>query len=261
MIELYKYSASGNDFLITHIIPSNLNLSEFAKKICNRHQGIGADGLVILYPHEKYAYQWKFYNSDGSLASMCGNASRCVGLYAFLHNLAEQKHQFLSGSGVIEVEVTQNHPPYQVHSNLGAYKLFALNHDSGWDFFNTGVPHLVKFVDSLEEFENFPTQTMRDLRLQYDSNVNIVFKVQEGYKIKTYERGVEELTLACGTGMASVVASLKERGELIGDEVNLIPPSNEILKFKIQEKNISFQGEVKPIAKCLIDSSFLGEEQ
>ncbi|ANV97422.1 diaminopimelate epimerase [Helicobacter enhydrae] len=261
MLELEKYSASGNDFLITHIPPSNFDLALFARKVCDRHQGIGADGLVILYPHEKYAYQWRFYNSDGSLASMCGNASRCVGLYAFLHSLAPQKHQFLSGAGMIEVEILSTQAPYRVLSHLGTYQLFALNQDNGWDFFNTGVPHLVRFVKTLEEFQIFSIESMKDMRLQYDANVNIVCKTQEGYRIKTYERGVEDITLACGTGMASVVASLKERGELEGDEVILIPPSDELIKFRIQEKNISFEGEVKRIAKCQIDLSFLGASE
>lgn len=257
MLELEKYSASGNDFLITHTLPSSINLSELALKLCDRHNGIGADGLVILKPHEEYAYEWDFYNSDGSRARMCGNASRCVGLYAFLHSLAPHKHQFLSGAGIIEVEVTHTTFPYRVATNLGAYKIFALNQENGWDFFDTGVPHLVRFLESEEEFENFCIHSMRDLRLQYDSNVNIVLPTNDGYKVKTFERGVENITLACGTGMASVVASLYERGAISGNQVTLIPPSGEHLLFKIEDKQISFEGRVKRIAKCIIDSKEL----
>lgn len=253
MLEIEKYSASGNDFLITHTLPSSINASELARKLCDRHNGIGADGLVLLKPHKEYAYEWDFYNSDGSKARMCGNASRCVGLYAFLHSLAPHKHQFLSGAGVIEVEVTHTSFPYRVATNLGAYKIFALNQDNGWDFFDTGVPHLVKFLESEEEFENFCIHSMKDLRLQYDSNVNIVFPTDEGYKIKTFERGVENITLACGTGMASVVASLYERGEIKGNQVTLIPPSGEHLIFEIEDKHISFEGKVKKIAKCSVN--------
>lgn len=252
MLNLEKYSASGNDFLITHTLPSSINLSELAIKLCDRHNGIGADGLVILKPHQQYAYEWDFYNSDGSRAKMCGNASRCVGLYAFLHSLAPQKHQFLSGAGVIEVEITHPNFPYRVSSNLGTYKIFALNQDNGWNFFDTGVPHLVKFLEDEEEFENFCIHSMKDLRLQYDSNVNIVFPTPKGYKVKTYERGVEDITLACGTGMASVVASLYEKGEIKNNQVTLIPPSGEYLFFEIKNEQISFEGEVKRIAKCTI---------
>lgn len=253
MIELEKYSASGNDFLITHTLPSSINPQELALKLCDRHNGIGSDGLVLLKPHSQYTYEWEFYNSDGSKARMCGNASRCVGLYAFLHSLAPKNHRFLSGAGVIEVAITSESYPYRASSNLGAYKVFALNQDDGWDFFDTGVPHLVKFLKSEEEFENFCIQTMRDLRVQYDSNVNIVFPTLEGYKIKTFERGVEGITLACGTGMASVVASLCERGEMRDNQAILIPPSGELLTFKIHNQEISFEGEVKKIAKCSVN--------
>lgn len=253
MLELEKYSASGNDFLITHTLPHTLNPSELALKLCDRHNGIGADGFVILKPHKEYAYEWDFYNSDGSRAKMCGNASRCVGLYAFLHSLAPKKHNCLSGAGVIEVEITSENFPYRVSSNLGAYKIFALNQDNGWDFFDTGVPHLVKFLESEEEFENFCIHSMRDLRIQYDSNVNIVFPTPKGYKIKTFERGVENITLACGTGMASVVASLYERGEMSSNQVTLIPHSGEHLLFEIQDEQISFEGQVKRIAKCSVN--------
>lgn len=257
MLEFEKYSASGNDFLITHTLPHTLNPSFLASKLCDRHNGIGADGLVILKPHREYAYEWDFYNSDGSKAKMCGNASRCVGLYAFLHDLAPQKHSFLSGAGIIDVEITSIDFPYRVSSNLGAYKIFALNQENGWDFFDTGVPHLVKFLDNQEEFDSFCMHTMKDLRMQYDSNVNIVFPTPEGYKIKTFERGVENITLACGTGMASVVASLYERGEMSGNQVTLIPPSGEHLIFEIENEQISFEGLVKRIAKCIIDSNEL----
>lgn len=253
MLELEKYSASGNDFLITHTFPSSINPQELASKLCERHNGIGADGLVILKPHPQYAYEWEFYNSDGSKARMCGNASRCVGLYAFLHSLAPKTHQFLSGAGVIEVQITSENFPYRVSSNLGAYKIFALNQDNGWDFFDTGVPHLVKILDDEEEFENFCICNMKDLRIQYDSNVNIVFPTPKGYRIKTFERGVEDITLACGTGMASVVASLYERGEMKSNQATLIPPSGEYLIFEIQNQEISFEGQVKKIAKCTIN--------
>ncbi|WP_245942766.1 diaminopimelate epimerase [Helicobacter brantae] len=255
MIELEKYSASGNDFLITHTLPSSLNPQELALKLCDRHNGIGSDGLVLLKSHSQYAYEWEFYNSDGSKARMCGNASRCVGLYAFLHSIAPKSHRFLSGAGVIEVAITSESYPYRVSSNLGAYKIFALNQNDGWDFFDTGVPHLVKFIEEEEEFENFCIHTMRDLRVQYDSNVNIVFPTQEGYKVKTFERGVEDITLACGTGMASVVASLYERGEVKNHQVKLIPPSGECLTFEIHNQEISFEGEVKKIAKCSVNES------
>lgn len=132
---LQKYCANGNDFLIFHTFMQG-DFSELAKRLCDRFYGIGADGLVVVLPqnptkdstkeHTKesspkstanVAYKWDFYNSDGSKASMCGNASRCVGHYAFCFGLAGQRHSFLSEAGIISIEVDGD----IVQSNLGKF--------------------------------------------------------------------------------------------------------------------------------------------
>ncbi|WP_034584078.1 diaminopimelate epimerase [Helicobacter pametensis] len=255
MLEFEKYSASGNDFLITDRFPSDLRGDVFARALCDRHLGIGADGLVIVHPHHQYAYQWEFYNSDGSKAAMCGNASRCVGLYAYLHALAPRKHCFLSGAGGIGVEVLQTSYPYWVRSNLGKYKV--LGEFGEWSLFDTGVPHLIALLHSKEEFETFEIQTLQKLREQYDANVNIAYCDGEIYRIKTYERGVEGITLACGTGMASLVALLNER-KVMQEKVWIVPPMNERLEFGLVEGEIFFQGRVSRIARCHINLQDFG---
>ncbi|MCE3046628.1 diaminopimelate epimerase [Helicobacter kayseriensis] len=260
-----KYSASGNDFLITHCgftndvddaLCDHFDLSFLARLLCHRFEGIGADGLVVVSPHEQYDYQWKFYNSDGSEASMCGNASRCVGLYSFLHSFAPRVHHFLSGAGKIGIEILNQTYPYRVKSVLGEYKY--LGSFGEWNLFDTGVPHLVKLT-SKEEYENLSLEDMRVLRKQYDANVNIAFCENETFVIKTYERGVEGITLACGTGMASLVALLHYfHGQ--DQDFLMIPPSKEVLKFYIEGKVISFEGEVKKIAECEVNLNDFGVE-
>ena len=111
-----KYSANGNDFVIFHTFIKK-DRSELAKKICHRQNGIGADGLIVLIPHDKVDFQgnqsnidfeWQFYNSDGSGASMCGNGSRACAHYAFVNELAPKSMKFLTGAGVIGVDVEGN---------------------------------------------------------------------------------------------------------------------------------------------------------
>ena len=95
-----KYSANGNDFVIFHTFVKKAR-GELAKALCHRQNGVGADGLIVLLPHESYDFEWQFYNSDGSEANMCGNGSRACAHYAFDNELAPNEMQFLTGAGVI----------------------------------------------------------------------------------------------------------------------------------------------------------------
>jgi diaminopimelate epimerase len=99
-----KYNASGNDFVIFHAF-KKINRGKLAKKLCDRFEGIGADGLIVILPHDKYDFEWQFYNSDGSEAEMCGNGSRAAAHYAYYNNLADNKMRFLTLAGVIEAQV------------------------------------------------------------------------------------------------------------------------------------------------------------
>ncbi|MCE3038972.1 diaminopimelate epimerase [Helicobacter anatolicus] len=249
---LEKYSGSGNDFLITHMCHYQ-NPNEIAKKLCDRHLGIGADGFIILRPHQKYAYEWLFFNSDGSSALMCGNASRCVGLYAFKHQLAASTHTFWAGKRAINIEVKDNNivktylgkpSVIQTHYLQTSFNTTAYSVD-------TGVPHLVIFVPSQTMLPKFKTQELKELREKFDSNINIVYiKDLQTLFVATYERGVEDITLACGTGMAasSVVHQLIHKAP---KQLTCIPPSQEILNFTLQDDGITFEGKVRYIATCI----------
>jgi diaminopimelate epimerase len=112
-----KYSASGNDFVIFHTF-RKIDRSNLAKILCDRFNGVGADGLIVILPHSEYDFEWQFYNADGSEASMCGNGSRAAAHYAYVNNLADKKMKFLTGAGVIEAEVDGD----IVKSQLTPYK-------------------------------------------------------------------------------------------------------------------------------------------
>ena len=249
---LEKYSGSGNDFLITHLCAQN-DLSTLAKNLCHRHLGIGADGFIMLKQHATHAYAWDFFNSDGTRASMCGNASRCVGHYAHKHHLAPQAHTFWAGERAIEIkvkerDVVQSH--LGKHSPIEAIELQTSYGKKGY-LTNTGVPHLVIFTQEKELLPLCGTEELRDLRERFDANVNIVHqKDTHTLQVHTYERGVEGITLACGTGMgaASAVTSCVMG---LGNNFICIPPSGEELIFDIHERNVSFEGVVRYIATCI----------
>lgn len=259
----YKYNASGNIFAIFHTFVKK-DYSNLAKQICSLDSGIGADGLVVVLPNEKYAYEWDFYNSDGSRASMCGNASRSVGHYAVLNNLAESSHSFLSGAGEIKLEVTDfSEFGAVVSSNMGAYKEYKkldstqikeVLKDSSFKedvfYLNTGVPHIVIYVENLESID---LDSLKALREAFNANVNLVRKLDSTQiKVVTYERGVEAITGACGTGMAaSFVVGFKELG--LESKIRAYPPSKETLVLFLDSNEIYLQGLVKNLGFCNIN--------
>ena len=228
-----KYSASGNDFVIFHTFKKE-NRSELAIKLCDRFNGMGADGLIVILPHNEYDFEWQFYNADGSEAEMCGNGSRAAAHYAYSNNLAPAKMKFLTLAGVIEAEVDGD----IVESQLTPYKRIG---DYGeWSLFDTGVPHLVK-IDNLDTFD---VNECRDLRNKYNANVNIADVKDGKLYVRTYERGVEDETLACGTGMCASFLKARELG-LVGDSVKVYPKSGEELIITIRNNRLYFKGKVK----------------
>ncbi|MFA5233522.1 MAG: diaminopimelate epimerase [Sulfurimonas sp.] len=245
-----KYSANGNDFVIFHTFVKK-DRSSLAKKLCHRQDGVGADGLIVLVPHVKYDFQgsqskidfeWQFYNSDGSEAEMCGNGSRACAHYAFTNELAPSKMSFLTLAGVINAEVDGN----MVQSELTPPKILdkEIEHNGKkWWKIDTGVPHLVYLTNNIEEFD---IDEARELRYKHNANVNIAYVDGKNLKVRTYERGVENETLACGTGMAaSFYRALQEN--LVGKNIKVYPRSGETLYLGMNDRTITFKGEVKRV--------------
>ena len=150
-MQIAKYSASGNDFVIFHT-DEKIDRSVLAKELCHRQDGIGADGLIVIVPHDTYDFEWQFYNSDGSTAEMCGNGSRACAHYAFTHSLAPKNMSFLTEAGVIKAEVdgsivlSELTPPIIIEKNI------EFNGKNWWKI-DTGVPHMVSFSENIEVFD------------------------------------------------------------------------------------------------------------
>jgi len=235
-----KYSANGNDFIIYHSNQKR-DRSQLAKKLCHRQNGVGADGLVVLIPHKEYDFEWDFYNADGSYASMCGNASRAVAHYANEKGISkDNKAIFLTGAGVIKATinglyvVTQMIQPKILDRDIKEYGY-------NWWLIDTGVPHLINIRDDINEFN---LEIMSKLRYKYNANINIASIIEKDViSIRTYERGVEDETLACGTGMmASFVRALEEK--LVSKSIKILPKSGDELYLDFKDNNYYFGGKI-----------------
>jgi diaminopimelate epimerase len=215
-IPFYKMHGGGNDFvLIDHraeIIPE-ADQPRFARRVCHRQLGVGADGLILIEGSATADFRWRFYNADGSEPEMCGNGGRCAARFAVLHGIAPENPAFETLAGLIHAEVRGR----RVKLALPGVGDFSLNQTIPLDeatvtghFVRVGVPHLVVLVDDLEAAP--VTDWGRQLRFHprfqpAGTNVNFVsFTGPQSLSIRTYERGVEDETLACGTG--SVAAAL-----------------------------------------------------
>jgi diaminopimelate epimerase len=236
-----KYSASGNDFIIFHSFKKE-DRSELAKKLCDRKNGIGADGLIVLVPHKNLDFEWEFYNADGSYAAMCGNGSRATAHYAYNYGLANKEMKFLTGAGIISCKVDGN----VVETELTKPQLikdYFTEEGYEWILIDTGVPHLVALVNDISKFDK---ELAKKMRMKYNANVNFAQFENGVLKVRTYERGVEDETLACGTGMCASFLSARNKN-YIKDFSKIYPKSGEELEVKLENETLFFKGEVKEI--------------
>jgi diaminopimelate epimerase len=215
-IPFFKMQGSGNDFILIdnrRAVLKGMNLRELAVTVCNRHFSVGADGLIVIVPTRKADFKWRFFNADGSEAEMCGNGSRCAARFAYLRKIAKKDMSFETLAGVIHARVKNGRVRVQLPGASGLRANIAVPLDSGLrmgHFINTGVPHLVYLSKDIEkeDVERIGRTTRyHELFKPAGTNVNFVqIQGRNKLRIRTYERGVEGETLACGTG--SVAAAL-----------------------------------------------------
>jgi diaminopimelate epimerase len=244
-----KYSANGNDFVI-FIAQEHAERSELAKKLCHRQNGVGADGMVVVLPHKDYDFEWEFYNSDGTKAAMCGNASRAVAHFAHEKGISKEgKAEFLTGAGVIRATINGLY----VVSDMVAPKILRddIEEDGEkWWLIDSGVPHLVAIRENIDTFD---LTEARRLREKYNANVNICCLQGDTLYVRTYERGVEDETLACGTGMVACFIRLYKEGK-VSDQVKVYPRSGDELYVSYEEDVYRFGGKV---TKTFIAETFI----
>ena len=266
MIEFYKMSGSGNDFIIIDNRDLSLNVGDlpaFARKVCARKISVGADGLFLIEPSKTVNFKWQFFNSDGSMGEMCGNGSRCVARYAYLKGIAPKKMSFETIAGIISAEVNDDVVKVRLTDPSPVQSIGVLIFDDCQfvlDSVDTGVPHAVTFVDNLETCKVF--EWGRKIRLhEYfqprGANANFAMVIdRHKIRVRTYERGVEDETLACGTGAVASVLAAASRG-LVDSPVDVLVQSGETLRIYFTKKDDRFgeiylEGKVKIIYQGLL---------
>lgn len=210
-ISFYKYQGTGNDFVMVdnRKLAFPANDEAFVKHLCDRRTGIGADGLILLQDHPDYDFEMVYFNADGRLGSMCGNGARCTVRFARALGVIEDVACFLAADGEHQASVERDLIQLKMNDVKNVERI-------GEDYFlNTGSPHYVRFVDDVENldvYEEGRAIRYNDRFKAAGTNVNFVQRLSDNeIFVRTYERGVEDETLSCGTGVtaAALVAGLE----------------------------------------------------
>ncbi len=276
-MEFYKLVASGNDFILVEARKMKrlgLSYRRLAKEVCRRKFGIGADGLLVIEPSKKALFKMRIFNPDGTEAEMCGNGARCTSLWAKLKLKTENSISFETKAGVIHTKVSSinsqaSRKKPQAQIKIKMVKPFdlklglpikILGRKIKVNYINTGVPHTVVFVEGLDKIDvegiGRPIRFHRRFS-PAGANVDFVEVLAKDYiKIRTYERGLEGESLACGTGAVAgaIITSYCLSTTNHQFRVRVLTKSGEVLKvyfFKEKDKisNLWLEGKAYLVYK------------
>lgn len=233
-ISFYKYQGAGNDFIIIDNRAKTFpkKNSQIIADLCHRNFGIGADGLILLENDEHTDFKMIYYNADGNESTMCGNGGRCIVAFAHKLNIFEKKTTFTAIDGLHKASINNNEYALQMIDvkNVNIFE----NHI----FLNTGSPHHVQLVADLENLDVFNEgkKIRNKVYGKEGSNINFVTELTDNiYKIRTYERGVENETLACGTGATAVAIAMHASKKT----------TKNIIQIKVEGGNLSVSFDEK----------------
>ena len=214
-LHFYKYQGTGNDFIVADNRKNELALTtEQINNLCDRRFGIGADGLMLLNQIAGFDFEMKYYNADGKPGTMCGNGGRCMTKFAYHLGIHRELYQFLASDGVHEAEIDIDGIVSVRMKDVNTFRKFHT------DFLvDTGSPHYIKMTTNVMDLDVFKKGSEIRHSKEFEEegiNVNFVEQAEEVDKIivRTYERGVEDETLSCGTGVtaAALVCYHNENG-------------------------------------------------
>jgi len=263
-IEFYKMSGSGNDFIIIdnrHAIVDENGLPNFVAKVCRRKMSVGADGMILVENSDVSDFKWRFFNSDGSVAEMCGNGARCAARFAYINDIAGSHMSFETLAGIVEAEIIDERVKVKMTDPLDLMiddSVELKNDVISVSSINTGVPHVVIINESIDDVDI--VRTGREIR-RHDkyspvgTNVNFVRHVRDNtIAIRTYERGVEDETLACGTGAAASAIVMAHKMK-IDSPISVLTRSGGYLNIFFKEKegryyDIYLEGDARIIYKA-----------
>ena len=232
LLTFYKYQGTGNDFIM---VDNRLNSfpkenTQLIEQLCDRRFGIGADGLILLENHTTYDFKMVYFNSDGNESSMCGNGGRCLVAFAKQLGIIEATAEFEAVDGYHYAKIIGDD---LVSLQMKDVDRIAVHQD--YSFLNTGSPHHVQLVSNLKNLD-VKTEGAKirysDLYGKAGSNINFVHQLENDiFAVRTYERGVEDETLSCGTGATAVAIAMHQTGKTNN---NIIDLNVEGGKLKVQ---------------------------
>ena len=268
-IPFYKMSGSGNDFIVIDNREGRVaadNLFRLITKSCERKMSVGADGFILIEDSEQVDFKWQFYNADGSRAEMCGNGARCAARFAHLNGIASERMSFETDAGIISAEVSGARAKVKMSDPFDFKPDFALELSIGTvtaTSINTGVPHVVlpaeavaaSSLEAVAVFELGREIRNHEMFAPVGTNANFISpEGRDAIAIRTYERGVEGETLACGTGSVAgaIVASL---GGAIKSPVTVRTRSGGVLTIHFESvadgfRNVYMEGDARIIYKA-----------
>ncbi|MDC3130122.1 diaminopimelate epimerase [Bacteroidota bacterium] len=254
-INFTKYEGNGNDFII--IDDRKEDFSEdnvlMISKLCDRKFGIGADGLILLRKHKAYDFQMIYFNSDGNESSMCGNGGRCLVSYALQLDINLKTNSFLAIDGVHKFKVVDN----EIYLKMNDVKDIVVK--NGYNFLDTGSPHVVQIVENVDKINVY--EQGKKIRNQFEEmngvNVNFVSFNNDIIKCRTFERGVENETLSCGTGVVAVALYVFKKKKISDDKI-IVSTNGGSLSISFKNDGNSFheiwlKGNINKIFDGLIE--------
>lgn len=249
-LTFYKYQGTGNDFVMIDNRHKTFNKGniDLISKLCNRHFGIGADGIILIENDANFDFKMIYFNADGS-QTFCGNGARCAVAFAKKLDLITEETTFLAVDGEHFAEIKNNIISLQM-KNVDE---IVLNKNA--IFLHTGTQHHVEMVEELDDFLVF--ENGKKIRNSYSfpgSNVNFVQKLNNHtFRVRTYEKGVENETLACGTGVTAVAIAMHKTHKTTSNIVSL-PVEGGLLEVSFIEengvyKNVFLKGDAEFVFK------------
>jgi len=231
-LHFYKYQGTGNDFVMI----DNRNLtfpktnSKLVAFLCDRRFGIGADGLILIENDSQTDFKMVYYNSDGNESTMCGNGGRCLVAFAKQLKMIENSCSFVAIDGLHHATIQNDEVALQM------IDVNEVIQNESFSFLNTGSPHHVQIVNELAGFELYNEgKRIRysDLYMPAGTNVNFVEQISDAhFKVRTYERGVEDETLSCGTGATAVAIAMFENQKSKSNKIKIdVPGGNLTVSF------------------------------
>jgi len=249
----YKYQGTGNDFVLidNRQLQFSKNNTKLIHQLCDRKFGIGADGLILLENDTEYDFKMVYYNSDGNESTMCGNGGRCIVAFANFLGVIKNETTFRAIDGKHYATIDDD------IVNLQMQDVSTIEQHDGYVFLNTGSPHHVTFTDEISQIDI----KVKGAAIRYGApyfeegaNVNFVKKLSDTeFRVRTYERGVEDETLSCGTGVTAVALAMYHLQETTANTITLQVEGGTLqVSFELDAttyKNIFLKGKATQVFK------------